>query len=490
MKLVDSRQMKELDQRSIVQAGIPSLLLMENAARGALEACRDRLIEGAVCYVFCGTGNNGGDGYSLARLLVNHGFEVVVVRLAPPKTKDAQKNSELFRQFGQILEFEELIETLLRPGSKDVIFDAIIGTGLSQELDSRVSAAVDWINHAQGFKVSLDIPTGINASTGDEMGVAVQADRTLSFQLEKVGHHLHPGKARRGELRCIKVSILEEPLDTPYHLFDRAQAQVILPKLESATYKNQQGHVGVIAGSPGMMGAALLAGRSALRAGAGLASLHVPESEWRTVYQSAVELMSHNRDKTTSETLARYQSLVVGCGLGRSKDDWVKYFEWITHFVGPVVLDADAFYEVGPLQGLGAHRLVLTPHLGEFSQISGQPIPKTNEERILQARDFAVREGTTLVLKGAPSIVANADGEVWINQTGNPGMATAGSGDVLSGIIGGFLAQGMLPFEAARLGCWVHGRAGDLYARDASARSLCASDLICQIPFAFQELEL
>jgi len=486
---VDATQMNRLDWRTITEADIPALILMENAARAVLETCRDLLECKPVCYVFCGAGNNGGDGYALARLLSNHGHEAVVIRVKPSKTEEAIKNAAMFKGFGQVLEFEELMETLLRPQPKDLIFDAIIGTGLTQTLDPKTWAVVDWINHVQGHKIALDIPTGINSSTGDELGISVKAERTVSFQLEKVGHHLYPGRQRRGELTCAKVSIVEEPLDTNFHLLAESQARDLLPVLEQETYKNKQGHLGVIAGSPGMMGASFLVGKAAMATGAGLVTLHVPKEEQQGIAGHSPELMSFARSQTTQGQLQGYQSLVVGCGLGRDLQEWETYKDWISQFVGPVVLDADGFYGIESLQGLGAHRLVLTPHLGEFEKISGYPRPTSNEERIEQARNFAVREGTTLVLKGPASLVVNLEGEVWINSTGNPGMATAGAGDVLSGVIGALLATGLEPFDAARLGCWLHGHAGDLFAKDGALRGLTAVELINRIPFALKTLE-
>jgi len=489
LKLVDANQMNQLDRRSIDEAGIPALILMENAARGVLEICGDLLEQRPVCYLFCGGGNNGGDGYALGRLLSNHGYEAVAIQVKPPKTEEAKKNAELFRYFGQVLEFEELMETLLRPQPKDLIFDAIIGTGLDRTLDPRTWAAVDWINHAQGHKISLDIPTGVNSSTGDEMGISVQAERTVSFQLEKVGQHLYPGKKRCGRLYCAKISIIEDPLETNFHLFETEEAQKTLPALKTQTYKNMQGHLGVIAGSLGMMGASVLVGRAAMTTGAGLVTLHVPDTEQPGIYQSSPELMSSGRSATNPKSLQQYQGLVVGCGLGRAADDWEQYRQWISQYVGPVVLDADSFYGLNTLQGLGPHRLVLTPHLGEFAKISGLQSPGSNAEKLEQAQNFAVREGTTLVLKGPASLVVSLEGEIWINSTGNPGLATAGSGDVLSGVIGALLAGGLPPFDAARLGCWLHGKAADLYVENNSPRGLTAGQLINHIPKALSILE-
>lgn len=488
MKLVDSRQMEALDQRAQTELGLNPLVLMESAARSVLESVRDLLVPGVTAYLFCGTGNNGGDGYALGRLLVNQGFEVVLVSLGSPKTEAAQENARLFRFFGRVLEFEDFLTTLLRPRPQDLIFDAILGTGLKSEILGRVQAAVQWINHAQGHKISLDLPTGINGSTGDEMGLSVQAERTVAFQLEKLGHHLHPGKARRGKLVCQKISIVEEPLETPYHLFDGTQALGLLPPLDPLTYKNRQGHLGLVCGSPGMMGAALLSGLGAIRSGAGLVTLCLPQGEQNALLAAAPELMTCPRESALPERFARFQALGLGCGLGRNPEDWAKYRSWITNFVGPVVLDADAFYGLEGLKGLGPHRLVLTPHVGEFAQMTGWKAPKNNGERIEQARDFAIKEGTTLLLKGAPTLVVNQEGELWVNETGNPGMATAGSGDVLTGVIGALLAQGLPPFDAARLGCWLHGKAGDDFALNHSPQGLTASGLIQGLPDAFGAL--
>lgn len=488
MKLVDSAQMAALDRRTIEQVGIPGLLLMENAARAVMEAAWDWVEEQTTAYIFCGPGNNGGDGYALGRLLANRGVEVVAVAVGPPKTESAQSNAKWLKQFAKVLPFEDFLSTLLRPQRQDLVFDALLGTGLESQLRGAIAEAVDWINHVTCRRVAIDIPTGINASTGDEMGRAVQADLTVTMQLEKVGHHLEPGRTRRGRLVAAPISIQTEPFETPYYLLSEAVAQSLVMPRDPTTYKNREGHVALVCGREGMLGAAALAAKAALKSGAGLATLSLPQSQLSALLGSLPEVMTYAREQTDVDWLNRFDALVLGCGLGRDRSDWVAYRRWVEGFKGTVVLDADAFYGLGNLEGLKPERLVLTPHAGEFAQLTGLKTPQNNGERIEQALKFAQETQAVLLLKGAPSLVVSPQGGLWVNQTGNPGMATAGSGDVLSGIIGALLGRGMEPFDAARLGCWLHGKAGDLYRERQSAESLSASDLSAHLGEAFRAL--
>ncbi|OGG94596.1 MAG: hypothetical protein A2527_05270 [Candidatus Lambdaproteobacteria bacterium RIFOXYD2_FULL_50_16] len=488
MKLAPALAMADLDKKTIAEKGIPGLVLMENAARSVIEACRDWLASGPTCWIFCGPGNNGGDGYALGRLLINHGLEVNLISLGAPRTPDAIKNEQLYRQFGKVISFDDLLSILIRPEPHDLIFDALLGTGTNSPLTGQIAEAVGWINRAQGRVLSLDLPSGIDASTGDELGLSIKAERTVTFQMEMPGHHLHPGKAHRGELICSKISIWEEPLASKFFLLDKQEAKALMPRRDPTAYKQQLGHLGVLAGSPGMMGAAILAGRAALYAGAGLVTLLVPKAELNAGLAAAPELMSQAREVLTPEDLARFDALVIGPGLGRNPQDWAQYADYIAGYPGPVLLDADAFSGLKGIHGLKPERMVLTPHPGEFARISGLEAPKSNGKRIGQALAYAGREQVVLLLKGGPSILANPEGELWINGTGNPGMATAGSGDVLSGIIGAFLARKLSPWNAARLGCWLHGKAGDLEAQSGSQESLTASHLINRLAEAFNSL--
>ncbi|MDT8445276.1 MAG: NAD(P)H-hydrate dehydratase [bacterium] len=490
MKLVDSAQMARLDRRTIDELGIPALILMENAARAVAESCRDWLQPETTAYVFCGPGNNGGDGYALGRILANAGTEVVAISVGQPKSEEAQQNAAWLRHFAQVIPFEDFLVTLLRPAPHDLVFDALLGTGQVDPLRGTIAEAVDWINHTACRKVALDLPTGIRADSGDALGMALRADRTVTFGLEKLGHHLEPGRSHRGELICRPISIQIEPVEASGFLITAEAAKSwALPRLPT-TFKNREGHLVLVCGRRGMLGAAALAAQGALKAGAGLVSLSLPESELSALVAGLPEVMTYPRESTDVDWLSHFSALGLGCGLGRDPGDWVAYRRWIEGFEGPVVLDADAFYGLGNLKGLRPERLVLTPHAGEFAQLTGLPKPTNNLERIEQAIAFAKEQATTLLLKGAPSLVVSPLGELWVNSTGNPGMATAGSGDVLTGVIGALLGRGMEPFDAARLGCWLHGAAGDDYAAQSSGESLTASDLCRSLPQAFARLGL
>ncbi|MCP4296300.1 MAG: NAD(P)H-hydrate dehydratase [Proteobacteria bacterium] len=480
MRLVDSHQMQKMDRYTIDKIGIDARVLMENAGRSWIAAVAASLRKDSQIRVLCGSGNNGGDGYVIARNLKSRGYDCTVIVIAEPGSEDCLVNSRIWQFYGESITWQKWIEKKMRPSDSTIWVDAILGTGISTPIRPKLRSVIEQINAYPGEKIAVDIPSGINASTGDLLGCAINANKTITFQKEKVGHHLYPGKTSAGKLYCQNISIMEhfEEGAPAYHLIDKELLHDRLPVRNPEAYKNNFGHMAVYCGQPGMMGAAWLAAYSGLKTGAGLSTAVILDDEQNSFWLKAPELMSISREKISTEKLNTFDALVVGCGLGRDPLFWSEMNLTLQQIKKPMVLDADCFYGLNNWNQLPLENIVLTPHAGEFEKLSGYSKPENNGERMSQGVEFIRRYPTTLVLKGAPTLVIDQNETIYINSTGNVGMATAGSGDVLSGIIGGFLAQGLSPLWAAIAGTWFHGRSGDITRSVASEASLSANDLI------------
>lgn len=480
MRLVDSQQMQEMDRYTIEEIGIPGIVLMENAARSWVEAAIPYIEKDRSIFVFCGGGNNGGDGYAIARNLANRGFDCTVIAVKPPKSEDCIKNANAWIHYGMTVAWGKFLETDFANTDRDVIVDAVLGTGIESEIKGPLVDAINIIDKLKGFKIAVDLPSGISASTGDVLGFAIRNDVTITFQKEKIGHHLYPGKQYSGKTSSQPISILERyaKKDREYHLITSSYAKTLLPARKPDSYKNNYGHLITWCGNTGTLGASFLASYAAIKTGAGLTTAALPKEAGNSFLVKAPELMSCAQESLNIEFLESYDAIALGCGLGREKTKWENLLSVVKKLEKPMVMDADAFYGITDWSSLDLSRTVLTPHPGEFSQMTALPKPNSNKERLQQGLDFISKHNTTLVLKGAPTLIFSSLGAVYINSTGNSGMSTAGSGDVLTGIIGGFLAQGLSPLDAAILGVWLHGKSGDLYVDDNCEESLTAMSLI------------
>lgn len=480
MRLVDAEQMQYMDHFTITKVGIPGLVLMENAARSWVSAAEPYVENCERVFVFCGSGNNGGDGYAIARILQNKGFQVYVIAVKPPKSADCIKNSNAWKHYGPTVSLENLTQSEIQLNERDLLVDAVLGTGIETPLRGELISILEAMDALPGFKIAVDIPSGISASTGDQLGVAVSCDVTITFQKEKVGHYLNPGLQYRGELICQKISIQEQfaPTAQPFFAITREMVQKNLPIRPADSYKNMFGHLLTFCGAPGTLGASYLASASGLKVGTGLVTMALPKGYESTFLSTCPELMSCSQEELTPEKIEAFNALVVGCGLGRDSERWKGISSLLKKVHRPLVIDADAFYGVKNFSQMDLSKSILTPHPGELSQMTGEEKPKTNRERLQQGMDFVKKYKTTLVMKGAPTLVFTAKGDIYINTTGNSGMATAGSGDVLSGILGGLLAQGVDSETAAILGVWLHGKSGDGYQIAQNEESLTATNLI------------
>lgn len=491
MRLVDARQMQEMDARTIKGIGVPSLVLMENAARSVAEVIESSYPDFKTVFVFCGSGNNGGDGYALARILKNKGYNLYTVTIGHPRSEDCIHNANLWNSYGKALSWEDFLSFFSSQKENSIFVDAILGTGITRGVEGDLAEKFNWINQQERPLVAVDIASGINASSGDVSGAVLKSDKTVTFQVEKIGHYLHPGKEYSGNVICQKISIQEiwDKKDTEYYLVDQEKAGQLFPQRSHGTYKNQQGHLGILCGNEGTIGASLLSSKSGLKSGCGLVTLSLPEKLCNQVPFWYPEVMTYPREQISQEWFNRYDAYVIGSGLGRDADIWEALQEYLNSIEKPVVLDADAFHGILNWAFLRQGKFVLTPHMGEFLQMTGYKYPDTNAEKIELGISFAKKFKTVLLLKGAPGIVFSPDGRVFINETGNAGMATAGTGDVLGGIIGGLLAQGMSTLDSAILGNWLHGKAGDLAATAFGMAGLTASDLVDYLPPAAVILE-
>lgn len=503
MRIVSAAEMRALDQLTI-EGGTPGHVLMERAGTGATKALLELFPymrrKGRRALICAGKGNNGGDGFVIARLLRNRGVQtdVVLFGRADEVKGDAARNLRSYRRGRTAVRevtgadgLDPLVTCLQRA---DIVIDAIFGTGLSSEVRAPHAAAIELVN-ASGVPVfAVDIPSGLHADTGHPLGTSIQAEATATFGFAKVGQVLYPGASYCGDLIVVDIGIsaaaaAERPAVT--WLLDRDGAARLVPTRRPDAHKGDCGHLLVVAGSFGKTGAAQLVTRAALRAGAGLVTLVGPASLYSVYASGVLEAMTQtlpDRDGQIRFDSHRLQDLVegksavvIGPGVG-THDGARQTVRWLLAKSNvPVVLDADALTCVaGKIESLSAARApaILTPHPGEMARLLGADSSTVQADRVGVARRFAEEHRCVLVLKGARTVVAEPSSHAWVNPTGNPGMASGGMGDVLSGVIGGLLAQGLSPAEAARLGVYVHGAAADRAALEGGENGLIASDVI------------
>ncbi len=484
-----------LDRIAIEELGIAGLTLMENAGRGAAQVAR-RMVRarGARVTVVAGTGNNGGDGFVVARHLAAAGVKVRVVCVGEPKTDDARAMLAKIRKKAGIR--IEGPSAALEPA--DLTVDAVLGTGLDREPTGSARAAIDRIVASRAPILALDVPSGLDANTGHALGVAVRATATATFVAPKRGIVTTPGIDFAGIVHVVPIGTPADLLErTGWEgdLIDAGDVRALLPARPRGGHKGTFGHVLVVGGSPGRTGAAMLAATAALRTGSGLVTIAARGTAAQALEAKVVEAMTETLSvapETAAERLATLASgkdaLVVGPGLGLDAGAVV------AAALGgslPVVVDADALtilaQDSGPLRRR-TEPTVLTPHPGELSRLLKVPIADVQADRIGMARRAAEATHAIVVLKGARTVVAEAGGAVFVNATGGPVLATGGSGDVLAGVIGSLLGAGLSGSEAARLGVHLHGLAGDLLAADGTDRGILASEIADKLPAAIRSL--
>lgn len=471
---------REMDRTAIEDHGIPGYTLMSRAGAAATRAVRQHFPEARRWQILCGAGNNGGDGYVVARLAAGDGIVVSVVTLVDPESLqgDALKAYEDFVSGGGIvMPWAGELDS-----EADLLIDAVLGSGLERDVGGEFANAVAAINAHRAPVLALDIPTGIHGDTGKVLGTAVVADLTMTFVGLKAGLFLDEAPEHCGELL---FDGLEIPDDIHQVLpeFRRIDDQLIeraVPRRSRAAHKGDFGHVLVIGGGAGMPGAVRLCAEAALRVGAGLVSVATDPSHAAVMTATRPELMSHGVAAVSDlePLLARADVIAFGPGLGQT--EWAKrLFKKVSADSRPQVWDADALNLLAE-DPANADQRIITPHPGEAARLLGRPTADVQSDRRASATTLAERFGGIAVLKGAGSLVASPDGHLSICTAGNPGMASPGMGDVLTGIIAGLLAQGLELETAALAGVEVHGRAGDRAARGGE-RGMIASDLLREL---------
>ncbi|MFH1897705.1 MAG: NAD(P)H-hydrate dehydratase [Candidatus Desantisbacteria bacterium] len=514
MKIVTREQMQEIDKITALEYGLSGAILMENAGIQAFLAIKDYLqqIKGVKIAVLCGGGNNGGDGFVIARHLFNHGAKAIIYLLAPEERvgDDALLNLNAARQFGVPIQViannDELNAVIPELKHNKVIIDALLGTGLTGQVKGLYSQAIKIINEIHVPVIAIDIPSGLDANTGMPLGEAVRAFMTVTFGLPKVGLVIPPGIEYVGKLVVANISFPPQLIDNERlktNLPTHKELASIIPKHPITAHKGLCGKAFVLAGSTGMTGAAALCSESALRVGAGLVTLGIPESLNHIMEVKLIEVMTLPLPQTPNATFSQqgYEKIMSFCesmavvamgpGIGRDTDTGELIRRLILNLKIPMVIDADAIFALASQIDVLKHKkspTVITPHLGELAHLLGTTIDEIQNNRIAIAQKFAEEYDTIVVLKGARTIIADPDGNVWINPTGNQGMATAGCGDVLCGMISGLMAQGLSVQEASRLGVFLHGLAGDIKAREKGYLSLIASDVLSGIPEAISKI--
>jgi hydroxyethylthiazole kinase-like uncharacterized protein yjeF len=477
--LYRAEQVRELDRIAIEEEGIPGRRLMERAGGAAFAELKRRWPRERKLGVLCGAGNNGGDGFVVARLAHEAGYKVSVWQLGECKLgSDADSARESMEAAG--LEVKRFDPADL--SSQEILVDGLLGTGLNAEVKGQWREAIISINETReiGARVlALDVPSGLNADTGSVMGVVVEADCCVSFIGLKQGCFTGEGPNYCGEVIFDDLGVP----DTVYESMSPAAKRLsypnmasVLPTRKPVTNKGHYGHVLVVGGDYGMSGAARLAGEAAARTGAGLVSVATHEEHAAVISAAVPELMCHGVEEVKSLVPLMHRANVVACGPGLGQGPWARAL--LTALLKsplPLVVDADALnlLATNPLK---RGNWILTPHPGEAARLLEKTVEEVQADRVAAAIELQKKFDGVVVLKGAGSIVVDAEGEVGICSDGNPGMASGGMGDVLTGVIAGLLAQGVSHTQAARLGVCLHARAGDIAARDGQ-RGLLASDL-------------
>ena len=508
MKVATAEVMRRLDRKAIEEFGIPGLVLMENAARGTVGAMFRHfpdLLKKRVG-VLAGQGNNGGDAFAVARYLLNRGVACQVYLLAAREEirGDAAANLEILSRMGgapvEILNLEEWEARKEKIAANDLLVDGILGTGLKGGVKGFFQEIIEFINSLGKPVVAIDIPSGLDSDNGQSLGACIQATLTATFGLLKRGLLIFPGVRCCGRVVLVDISLPQsavESEDLRDHLLEGADFLPFLPPRNPEAHKGDFGHLLVLSGSQGKTGAAAMVCQAALRVGTGLVTLGIPESLNPILEAKLTEPMTEPLPETKDRTLALTSqgrimelcggktALAIGPGLS-TNGETVKLVQRLVRSINlPAVIDADGLNALeGKLDLVrrAQKELILTPHPGEMARLTNTSSQEVQQNRVQMSRELAEKYGVILVLKGARSLVANPQGEVFINPTGNPGMASGGTGDILTGMIGGFLAQGFPALEAAKLGVFLHGLAGDFVSHRKGPRGIAATDLAEEAP--------
>lgn len=514
MKLVTSAQMQAVDHRAIDGMGVPGLELMENAGHEIAHAISrvhgDDVREMRVAVV-AGKGNNGGDGFVVARYLHEWGADLHIFTLADPDDYkgDALENLKRVRELNlPITWINEEIENL-ELLDFDIVVDAIFGTGFNGVVREPISSVIQYLNDLDIPVVAVDTPSGLNNDTGEVEGACVWADMTVSLALPKIGQYFYPGRSQCGVTTIVDIGMPPEALaeiDSSINLITSAMVSEKIPDREPTCYKGDCGKIFVLGGSVGMTGAVTLAAESAVRSGSGLVYAGIPKSLNDILEIKLTEALTKplpELKKARSlpvralgpilENIRAVDACCLGPGVGRHFETIELFRRLIPNLDRPAVLDADGlfpFSEKPDLLKSCPAPLVLTPHAGEFARLSGKKLPARQIECFEPLREYSRLIGKVVLLKGAPTLICSPEGEIYVSPTGNPGMATGGSGDVLTGVIGSLLGLGLSALDATLCGAFIHGMAGDLAHSETGTFGLTASKISEHLPEVFLRLKV
>lgn len=512
MKVVTAGEMKEIDRKAMKDFCIPGLVLMENAGMAVARKVEEMLkgIANPRVVVVSGKGNNGGDGCVAARQLKKSGIETTVLLLGRKRDVkgDARVNLSIVSKLLPVVEVssQELKKLKAELESCDLVVDAIVGTGANDRMKGLVASAITAVGECNKPVVCIDIPSGLDAGNGLPLGVCVRGTETVTLGLPKAGLLLYPGACFAGKLTVADIGLpdkLLEDKNLSLHLLQNKEIASILPQRPPDAHKGSMGRVLVLAGSCGHTGAAVLTSMGALRSGCGLVTLGVPRS-LNTIFEiKLTEVITKPLLETEAGTLGleaegeiidmvkQADALAVGPGLARHPETQALVRKLMMTVEKPMVIDADALNILeGDISLLGRRQAptVITPHPGEMSRLLGIPASKVQAKRVSLSRETAVKQGIVVVLKGARTVIAGSDGNVFINPTGNSGMASAGMGDVLTGIIASLVSQGIECLEAAKAGVFLHGLAGDIAADVKGKEAMIAGDLLDSLSEVFLKI--
>lgn len=503
--------MKKLDETSISEYGINGLVLMENAGVSVVNEILKLVQNPKRVLIVCGTGNNGGDGFVIARHLMNRNWQVsVLVCGNEDRIKgDSLTNLKILKKLNCDIVFLQddkykFPEPLLK--DSDIIVDALLGTGFAGQLKEKYINVIRSVNRSGKYIVSVDIPSGLYSDSGFCSEECIKADITVTFQLAKLGLLINDGPEVSGRLVVSDISIPRKLIDSEkleYNLIDTEILHNLLKERRNNTHKGSYGRVLTTACSKNMSGSGIMAAKAALRSGAGISVLAVPRSIQSSVNTQLLEVMSRGLEDNNTGVLAKdcienllsmsqeFSCMLIGPGLAVNEDIKAITKEVICRCKAPLIIDADALNVLSKDMDVFRQKLsdiVITPHPGEMARLLGISTVEVQKDRVGCALKVSSEYGITTVLKGHRTIVALPNGELYVNPTGNPGMATAGAGDVLAGIIAGLIAQGLTPEAGAIAGVYIHGAAGDAVKNEIGEYGLTAGDILTQIPHTIKNI--
>ena len=494
---VNAAQMKAADQYTIQKLGVPSLELMEHAAQACVQVLEDEKFDLSHVCVVCGSGNNGGDGFAIARILQNNRYSVETFCVGNPEhyTEETQEQMHRLQECGGKITYG-----MPQEDSYSVIIDAVFGVGLSRKVEGRYRQVIEQMNRMRGTKFAVDIPSGLSATTGCILGCAFKADYTVTFQLKKIGLELSQGRTMAGKVIVPDIGISTDSICEDQEIVRTAGKDIyrkMLPDRPEDSNKGTYGRLLVIAGSKGMAGAAYLNAHAAYMTGAGLVRIYT-SSDNREILQTLLPeaiittYEEYNKEELLS-LLTWADGVCIGSGLGMSRLS-EKILKTVIEYVKvPCLIDADGLNLLAEnknyLNQMAERRFVITPHMKEMSRLTGTPVEELKADRIQILKDFISRYRITCVLKDSRTLIASEEKGIRMNLTGNSAMAKAGSGDVLAGVISGWMVQEKEAEDAAELGTYIHGLSGDLAKFEKGVYSVMARDLIEYISKALMKLE-